>query len=180
MTDFTSLIDQLPIADIAKQLGVSPDVATAAVNAAVPAIVGGLEANSKTASGAQALESALAKHSQTDPSSVASNVDTADGKKIVSHVFGAKTADVTAAVASKSNVTQELIAQVLPIIAPIVMSWVASQFFGGKSGGTGAAAAPSASAGGGIGGLLGGLLGSKEGQDLIGGALSGLLGGGTK
>jgi hypothetical protein len=179
MTDFSSLIDQLPIADIAKQLGVSPDVATAAINAAVPAIVGGLQANSKTASGAQALESALVKHGQSDPATVASNPDTADGKKIVSHVFGSKTSDVTAAVASKSNVTQELISQVLPIIAPIVLSWVASQFFGGKSTST-AAAAPAASSSGGIGGLLGGLLGSKEGQDLIGGALSGLLGGGTK
>jgi hypothetical protein len=179
MTDFSSLIDQLPIGDIAKQLGVSPDVATAAINAAVPAIVGGLEANSKTPSGAQALESALVKHSQTDPSTVASNPDTADGKKIVSHVFGSKTSDVTAAVASKSNVTQELIAQVLPIIAPIVLSWVASQFFSGKST-TSTAAAPAASAAGGIGGLLGGLISSKEGQDLITGALSGLLGGGTK
>jgi hypothetical protein len=180
MTDFSSLIDQLPIGDIAKQLGVSPDVATAAINAAVPAIVGGLEANSKTASGAQALESALVKHSQTDPSTVASNPDTADGKKIVSHVFGAKTGDVTAAVASKSNVAQELIAQVLPIIAPIVLSWVASQFFGGKAASSTAEAAPASSAAGGIGGLLGGLISSKEGQDLIGGALSGLLGGGTK
>jgi len=179
MSDLDGLIDLIPIGDIAKKLGIDESVAKSAVKAAVPVIVGGLAANAKTDSGAKALEGALAKHAGKSPKGIAKAPDTADGQKIVNHVFGAKTKDVTAAVADKAggNATQEVIAQILPIIAPIVLAWLSSQFLGGKAD-TPAPAAPAASSGGGIGELLGGLMGSKAGQDMIGGVIGGLLGGG--
>lgn len=182
MSDFDGLIGLLPIEDIAKKLGIDEDVASAAVKAAVPVIVGGLAANAKDPAGAKSLEGALSRHGAKSVKAVAKDVDVDDGKKIVKNVFGAKTADVTAAVADKSNVTQEIIAQVLPIIAPIVLAWVGSQFLGQKNAPaeTPVAKAEPAPAGGGLGELLGGLLASKQGQDLIGGALGGLLGGGKK
>jgi hypothetical protein len=185
-SDFDGLLDLIPIDDIAKKLGVPEDVAEAAVKQVIPAIIGGMAANAKDAGGAKSLEKALTKHASKAPSGKAkvSAIDTADGEKIVNNVFGAKKSQVVAAVADTSksgDVTKELIAQLLPIVAPIVIAFVAKQFLGQKD--APAAEKPKAapaSSDGGIGDLLGGLLGSSQGQEIIGSVLGGLLGGGKK
>jgi hypothetical protein len=184
MADLDGLIDLIPIGDIAKKLGIDPDVAQSAVQTALPAIVGGLAANAQDAGGAKSIEKALKKHTGSSGKIDVDSIDTADGEKIVSHVFGAKKNDVVAAVAKKSdNATQQIIAQILPIIAPIVLSWLASQFLNKKAAPAAkskAKAKPKAESGGGIGDILGGLLGSAGGQEVLGSVLGGLLGGGTK
>jgi hypothetical protein len=177
MSDLDGLINLIPIGDIAKQLGIDESVAKAAIAVAVPAIVGGLAANAKDEDGAKSLEKALGKHKNA--STDLKDVDSADGAKIVKHVFGDKQDKVVAAVASKSGGPDigAIVAQILPIIAPIVLAYVAKQFLGGQSAATSEKADSPASSGGGIGDLLGGLLSSKEGQDVVGGLLGGLLGG---
>ncbi|MCY7411860.1 MAG: DUF937 domain-containing protein [Salinibacterium sp.] len=188
MSDFDGLIDMLPISDIAKKLGIDENMAELAVKAAVPAIIGGLAANaSKSKEGAKSLEGALERHSDKIPAGKAkvADIDTGDGKKIVKNVFGSKSDDVAEAVGEETNVAGDIIAQVLPIIAPIVLAWVGSQFFGAKAE---PAAKPEAkveeeqpaASGIDLGAMIGGLLSSKQGQDLIGGALAGMLGGGKK
>jgi uncharacterized protein YidB (DUF937 family) len=47
MADLNALLDQIPIGDIAKQLGIDEDVAEAAVKQVLPGLVGGLAANAK-------------------------------------------------------------------------------------------------------------------------------------
>lgn len=189
--NLSGLMDLIPIDDIARQLGVSEDVATAAVNQAIPAIVGGMAANAEDTGGAKSLEKALASHAGRVPAKrpKVAEIDTADGEKIVSNVFGPRKNDVVAAVAktdrvSAAAVTPDLISKILPIIAPIVISFIASQFFGKKEApsapGTVPAPKSSTPSGGGIGDLLGGLLGGSGGKDLLGGVLGGLLGGGKK
>ncbi|MBX3097945.1 MAG: DUF937 domain-containing protein [Salinibacterium sp.] len=182
MSNFDGLLDLIPVGDIAKQLGVPQDVAEAAVKQVIPAIIGGMAVNAQDADGQKSLESALSKHATSASGKKVSvkEIDTADGEKIVNHVFGAKKNDVVAAVADtskSSNVTQELIAQLLPIIAPIVISFVAKQFLGQKDTAPAAKETTPAASSGGIGDLLGGLLGSSQGQEIIGGVLGGLLGG---
>jgi len=184
MTDLSGLINQIPIDDIAKMIGVDPSVAEAAVAVAVPAMVGGLSANAQDAGGAKSLEAALGKHTTTSTS--IDKIDTADGQKIVKHVFGAKQKDVVAAAADKAAAPGidmgPIVAQVLPIIAPIVLAYLAKQL----TQGSGAAAAPAApatpapSTSGGIGEILGGLMSDPQTQSAIGGLLGSLLGGGTK
>jgi hypothetical protein len=186
MNDLSGLIDMIPIGDIAEKLGVDRTVAEAAVEVAVPAIVGGMAANAKDDKGAESLQKALGHHKGRAPKKLA-DIDEADGEKIVANVFGAKKNDVARAAATKAASKAEgfdigpIVEQVLPIIAPIVLAWVANQFLGG-----GAKADPEpakkeeASSGNPLGDLLGGLISSKEGQDLIAGALGGLLGGGRK
>ena len=113
MSEFDALLNMIPIGEIAKKIGIDENIAELAVKAAVPVIVGGLAANAKTSEGEKALEGALKKHSGKKVSSV-DDIDTEDGEKIVSHVFGSKKNEVTAAVADKSgNATQEIIAQEL-------------------------------------------------------------------
>jgi len=186
MADLNALLDQIPIGDIAKQLGIDPDTAEAAVKQVLPGLVGGLAANAKRDDkSAEMLTNTLKHHNKGIAKSV-KDVDTEDGKKIVKNVFGAnEDAVVTklAAASTKSDVTGDIIKQVLPIVAPIVLSWLASQFLGGKKEDAAPAAAPTekeAESSGGIGDLLGGLLSSPQGQQIAGDLLGGLLGGGKK
>jgi len=182
MTDLNAVLDMVPVGDIAKKLGIPEDVANAAVKQVLPGLIGGLAANASTSSGSAALEKALGSHATT-PKSV-DDIDTADGAKIVKHVFGDNTDKVAAKLADnepKPNVTMDIIKQVLPIVAPIVLSFIATQMMAPKT-----TAAPDkktvtpASSGGDLGGMLGGLLSDPNTQQMIGGLLGGLLGGGTK
>lgn len=187
MDDLSGLIQLIPVGDIADKLGIDRSIAEAAVAVAVPAIVGGLAANAKDEGGAKSIEKALGKHKGKTPRSLA-DVDEADGAKIVANVFGAKKDDVAAAAAKKASTKAAakadgvdigaIVAQVLPIVAPIVLAYLANQFAAKKEAPV-AKAEPEADANP-LGDLLGGLISSPQGQDLIAGALGGLLGGGRK
>ena len=185
MAQYDDLLAQIPISDIASQLGIEESVAEAAVQHVLPGLVGGLKANADEG-GAESLEKALTKHKGAKLRGV-SDVDTADGEKIVKHVFGDKKDAVAATLAgsSKSGVTDTIIKQILPIVAPIVLAWLANQFLGGSSD----SKAKKSDSDGGLGDLLGGLLGggsssskNSGGIDIgsILGGLGGLLGGGSK
>lgn len=184
MADLNALLDQIPIGDIAKQLGIDPDTAEAAVKQVLPGLVGGLAANAKRDDkSAEMLTNTLKHHNKGIAKSV-KDVDTEDGKKIVKNVFGANEDAVVSKLAgasTKSDVTGDIIKQVLPIVAPIVLSWLASQFLGGNEEDAAPAAAPKEEeSSGGIGDMLGGLLSSPQGQQIAGDLLGGLLGGGKK
>ena len=184
MTDLNEVLQQVPIDDIAKQLGIPEDVANAAVKQVLPGLIGGLAANASTSEGSASLEKALAGHTNA-PAKLA-DVDTADGEKIVKNVFGANTDKVAAKLADaepKPNVTMDIIKQVLPIVAPIVLSFIATQLFKPKTEAAPKASAKAAApAAGGVdlGGMLGGLLSDPSTQQMVGGLLGGLLGGGKK
>ncbi|CAN5188114.1 DUF937 domain-containing protein [soil metagenome] len=181
MADLSDLMDSIPIGDIASKLGIDEGTAKAAVEQVLPTLVSGMHANASDAAGAASLEKALTKHSGA---STSVSDDTADGQKIVKNVFGSNTDDVVKAVSSSSsnsNVTQQIISQVLPIVAPIVLAWLATKFLGGSSSsGKSTKKTSTSSSSGGIGDILGGLLGNQGTQDAIGGLLGGLLGGGKK
>ena len=175
MADLDGLIDLIPIDLVADKLGIDEKTAKSAVSAALPALVAGLASNASDSDGAAALEKALGKH-KTKSIKLA-DVDEEDGEKIVKHVFGVKKGAVVEAAAGKADVTNDIIAQLLPILAPIVLSWLASQFLGGDKSSKAEKAESKSESSGGIGDILGGLIGSKQGQDMLGSVLGGLLGG---
>lgn len=203
MSDLSDILKTIPVGDIARKLGISEDSAQSAVEQVVPTILGGMHANAE-AGGAEKLEQALTKHTGTATDGPVSldTVDTADGDKIVQHVLGEHSDQVAAKLADHNQageVTKDIIAKVLPIVAPIVMAWLANKFFGQKTSKSTSASSSGnvlgdvlgsvlgggSSSGGGIGSILGGLLGGgssskSSGGDLLGGILGGLLGGGTK
>lgn len=183
---FDDLLKQIPIGDIAKQVGVDPSVASAAIAQILPTLVGGMAANAQDAKGAESLTKALSAHQgKLDSRKKVTNIDTADGDKIVSHVFGSKKDEVVKAVSGAKGVGSDIIGKILPIVAPIVLAWIANQFFGGDKASTSTkskskkSSSTAESASGGIGDLLGGLLGGSGGGggDLLGGLIGGLLGG---
>ena len=183
MTELNDVLNQVPVGDIAKQLGISPDVAEAAVKQVLPGLIGGLAANASDAAGSASLEKALTQHADAPAPRKLADVDTKDGAKIVKNVFGDNEDKVAAKLAEadpKPNVTMDIIKQVLPIVAPIVLSFIATQFLKPKEApaSSGKAAAPAA--GGDLGSMLGGLLSDPNTQSMVGGLLGGLLGGGKK
>ena len=182
MSDLDGLINSIPIGDIAKKLGIDEATAKAAVEVAVPALVGGLAANASSGGG-ESLQNAL-NHHVDKPTRIA-DIDEADGAKIVRNVFGAKTDEVVSAVAEKAPAKSgvdigAIVQQLLPILAPIVLAYLANQFAKPKTETETAAPAPAPSNGGDLGSLIGGLLGNSATQDVLGGLLGGLLGGGRK
>ncbi len=175
MAGLDDILKMLPIDQIAAKLGVDPSTAQAAVEQGGGAILSGLQKNAETPEGASAIEKALGKHNVGDTVDVDA-VDTADGKKILTHVFGGDEDKVAQSLTEAPQTAGIDFAKLLPMLAPVVMGLLAK-----NQAGSAQTAAPSA--GGGIGDLIGGLLGgggssqqSSGGFD-IGGLLGGLLGG---
>jgi len=174
------ILKQVPIDDIAAKLGVSPDVAKAAVEQGGAVLLGGLAKNASTPEGSSAIEDALKRHEGTAGAAKVDDIDQADGGKIVSHILGDDKEKVTQKLTESKETAGIDFGKLLPILAPIVMGLIANANKG-KSTSSGSAEAPSG--GGGIGDVIGGLLGGGNGGSSSGGGigdiLGGLLGGGN-
>lgn len=175
MAGLDDVLKMLPIDQIAAKLGVDPATAQAAVEQGGGAILSGLQKNAETPEGASAIEAALGRHTGVGDAVDVDAVDTADGEKILSHVFGGREQQVAKSLTDAPQTAGIDFGKLLPMLAPIVMGMLAKNQSGG---------APAAGgSGGGIGDLIGGILGgggqqsgSGGGFD-IGGLLGGLLGG---
>ena len=186
MSSIDDIVNNIPISALASQLGVDDATAESAVREALPALVGGMQANAADPSGAAALAGAVGNHSPqlVDGGVNLDDIDTDDGQKIVNHVFGDNSDAVAQTLGGNLGGNAGLVQKLLPILAPIVLSYLSKQFLGGGQG-------QAQAAGGGAGGLedvlgsiLGGLSSGQSGQQSGGGSLldmlGGLLGGGTR
>ena len=174
MAGIDDILKQLPIDDIASQLGVDRKTAKAAIREGGQTILGGLKKETESPEGAAALTNALTKHAGDKRISSAADIDTADGLGILGHVFGGEQDQVAQRLGASSKKAGGVdFGALLPMLAPIIMNFIANKKDEGG-------AKADADSGGGldIGDLLGGVLGggsSKGGFDL-GGILGGFLG----
>ncbi|MDR7255320.1 hypothetical protein J2X46_004322 [Nocardioides sp. BE266] len=186
MADLDELRASLPIDQIAARLGEDPDAVRQAVDVALPALLGGLQANAADPGGEASLTEALGQHDPavaTEPIDLA-DVDPADGERITAHIFGGQHDQVVHQLGS-TGASSSLVQKLLPLLAPIVLSYVAKQM-GAKGGAVG---------GGVLGSILGSILsGAAQGAGgssrsssasgslggVLGDLLGGLLGGGRK
>jgi hypothetical protein len=181
MSSIDDILANIPMNSLADQLGVDPATAESAVREALPALVGGMQANAVDPQGAASLAGALESHSPklVDGGVNLDEVDTADGEKIVSHVFGENSGAVAQTLGGNLGGNSDLVQKLLPILAPIVLSYLAQKMRGGGA---------QPGAGGGLNDLLGSVLGGlgggqAQGQQGGGGILDmlgGLLGGGRR
>ncbi len=191
MSELQDILRQIPLDQIAGLLGTDRQTAQTAVQAAVPTLLAGMQNNAQASDGAASLESALSQHQDglLEGGVDVSQVDTADGEKIVSHVFGGQQDQVASQLAGTSQfggVGGDLIKKLLPILAPIVMSYLANKVLGGRGQASGADESGGSGGAGGIdlGGILGGILGGGAaaggagGMGGLGDLLGGLFGGG--
>jgi hypothetical protein len=192
----TSLVDSVlahigdpQIAQIAAQLGTTPDQARDAVEHAVPLIVGGMAHNASTPSGADALHNVLGDHAGQDLSSMLGNLfgggGSGIGGAILGHIFGGNQAAANQGLGHVTGLGQQSAGQLMAILAPIVMAALANRVqqggidSGSLGGMLGQQSQQIQQQGGVVGGLLNAVLGHGGGNlDLS--SLGGLLGGLTR
>lgn len=182
MSSIDDILANIPINSLADQLGVDPATAESAVREALPALVGGMQANAADPQGAASLAGAIDSHSPklVDGGVNLDDIDTGDGEKIVGHVFGENSGAVAQTLGGNLGGNSDLVQKLLPILAPIVLSYLSQKMQGGGT--------ASAQGGGGLNDLLGSILGGLggaqgQGQSQGGGILDmlgGLLGGGRR
>lgn len=182
MTDLNDLLSQIPMDQLARQLGVDEQTAEQAARQALPALLGGMQANAQDPAGAASLSRAVGEHDSSliDGGVDLGQVDTVDGDKIVSNVFGDNREQVVNKLSGAGGGgAGAIIGKLLPMLAPLVMAFLAKQ-----SQGSGTGQASAADGAGGLGDLLGGLLGGggggQAGAGGLGDLLGGLLGGGKR
>ncbi|MGD9696555.1 MAG: DUF937 domain-containing protein [Thermoleophilia bacterium] len=183
MSAIDEILSAIPLDQLASRLGTDPDTLSKAAQAALPGLLGGMEANAQDPAGAASLENAIQQHDGAllDGGVNLDDVDASDGEKIVGHVFGGNEEQVVSQLSSGGGVSGDLMKKLLPVLAPVVLAFLAKKFTGG--GQSQQAAASQGGGGGGITDLLGGLLGAGGGGGGgldIGNILGGLLGGGRR
>jgi hypothetical protein len=194
------IVAQLPMADLAGQVGSDQQTTESAVRQVLPALLGGLQANAQDPAGAASLAGALGQHSPdlVEGGVDLGQVDQAEGSKIVSNIFGGQSGQVAQTLGGSLGGQTGLVEKLLPLLAPIVLSYLTKRLGGqdqAAAGGGGLAdvlggllggqAQGGGAGAGGLGGLLGGLLGGGGGQQGgssggLGDVLGGLLGGGRR
>lgn len=148
---------------ISGQVGAEPSLVNTAIQAALPAILGGLANNAASPQGAQSLDNAL---EQDHDGSILGQLGSlgslvldqstptprqADAGGILGHILGTNQAPVVEEVSQKSGLGMGQVAQILMMLAPIVMGYLGQQKRQQNVGADG------------LGGLLGGILGNAIG-----------------
>jgi hypothetical protein len=189
MSAVDDILSRIPLADLATRLGVDEATAAQATRQALPALLGGIQANTADPGGAESFASAVGQHDNdlAEGGVNLDDVDERDGDRIVGHVFGEQRGQVVQQLGTTGgpSTNDDLMSRLLPILAPIVMAYLAKRLGGGAAGGQQ----------GGMGDLLGSILGGLAGQGGpqqggpqqggglgggLGDLLGGLLGGGRR
>ena len=154
------------IEQISQNVGAEPSAVSAAIQAALPMLMGGLANNASTPQGAESLNTAL---EQDHDGGILDNLGglgsmifggqqeaaptrQADAGGILGHILGNNQGQVAEQVSNQSGLGKGQTAQILMMLAPIVMGYLGRQK---QQQGVGAD---------GLGGLLGGLLGGGQQQ----------------
>ena len=152
---------------VSRQLNVDDATAKKAMGAALPLLLGGVNKNAQTESGAEKLHKALQKdHANAKLDNLQALLESrerqAEGNKIVGHVFGNNAQKVSKSVEKSANLGEGGGDQLMAMLAPLVMGFLGNeQSQGGMD----------------VNALVGMLGNEQAGMGDIGGMVSGLLGG---
>ena len=127
MSAVDDILADIPMNQLAAQLGVDQTTAEQAARQAIPALLGGMQANSEDPAGAMSLAGALGDHPSDliDGGVDLDQVNANDGEKIVGNIFGPNQDQVAQTLGGNlGGQAGDLIKQLLPILAPIVLAYV--------------------------------------------------------
>ncbi|MFN8557089.1 MAG: DUF937 domain-containing protein [Dehalococcoidia bacterium] len=150
--------DGAAVGRIAQSLGVPQETATTAIQALLPALLGGLQRNAGQPGGMEALTGALAtgNHQRylNSPDLLAQPEGVADGNAILGHIFGSKDVSRNTAgyAAAQTGIDPGILKRLLPMLAPLVLAALSSH--------AATSAVPAQGAGGG--GMAGALMGMLD------------------
>jgi len=185
MAGLDDLFNEIPIQQIAAQLGADEGEVTSVIHTLVPTLLGSVQHNVQSGDiDSSKLESAVTTQAASgllDGGVSVDQVDQNEGNKLVANIFGGNDSNQVASALSGGGVgSSDLIKKLLPILAPIVLAYIGKQLT--NRGGAAAPAQPQAQAsGGGIGDVLGSILGGAGGgggNNALGSILGSVLGGG--
>ena len=188
------ILTDIPMDQLASLLGVDEATAEQATRQAIPALLGGMQANAEDPAGAASLAGALGDHPSDliDGGVDLDQVDANDGEKIVGNVFGTNQDQVAQTLGGNlGGQGGGLIKQLLPILAPIVLAYLSKRLTGQRQAGGGGQNDPFGGATGSANPLNdmlnsmlgGGAAGGGAGQSATGSILDmlgGMLGGGRR
>lgn len=126
----SEVLDQKNVKSLAKELNADENQVKQASAMLLPTLVESLNSNAKNKQGANSLLSALDDHANKDVSNVNNflkNVDLNDGKKILSHIFNNKEADVKKEVAKQSGLSQIKTQTLMAMLAPLLLGYLGNQ-----------------------------------------------------
>ncbi len=107
----------------------SDDQVTQALLQALPSMLGKMQTNAQTKTGADSLLKALDQHdlSEEDIVKIIKSADMEDGVKILNHIYGdeTKTAAAQKEVAAKSGIDPAKVAKIMAAAAPVVLTMLA-------------------------------------------------------
>lgn len=167
--DLNSIIGALTagsaLSDMGKQFNMNSNQVNSVITSALPTLIGAMQKNTATESGANSLAGALLNHIGDGIN--LSNASLTDGTKILGHILGGNSNSFITALAQKNGVSNSQAGGILSAILPMLLGLLGK---GQKSTNTSA---------GGLGGLLGGLLtgGSSSQTQSSGIGLGSIIGG---
>jgi hypothetical protein len=138
VTAVDDILADVPMDQLAAQLGVDQATAEQAARQAIPALLGGMQANSQDPAGAMSLAGALGDHPSDliDGGVDLNQVDANDGEKIVGNIFGPNQDQVAQTLGGNlGGQAGGLIQRLLPILAPIVLAYLSKRLLGQRQGG---------------------------------------------
>lgn len=115
------------VQQLGQQFGLSDDQVGSALSALLPALATGVQRNTSSAGGLDALMGALTNGSHQqyldDPTSLARPEAVQDGNGILGHIFGSKdvSRQVAARAATQTGISPDLLKQMLPMVAAMLM-----------------------------------------------------------
>lgn len=126
-----SLLDQLTsslgpnaLQQISQKLGTDSGATNSAISAALPVLLGALASNASTASGANALNSALDQHDGSALNDVSGALNQGHGgigDRILAHVLGNRQPAVATGIGSATGLDASKVTSLLAMLAPVVM-----------------------------------------------------------
>jgi hypothetical protein len=131
------ILADIPMDQLAAQLGVDEATAEQATRQAIPALLGGMQANAEDPAGATSLAGALGDHPSDliDGGVDLNQVDADDGEKIVGNIFGPNQDQVVQTLGGNlGGQAGDLIKRLLPILAPIVLAYLSKRLMGDRQG----------------------------------------------
>ena len=170
-----SLLADSSISALAKKTGLNASSLKKLIPLAIPLLLKFLTKNASNESGALSLLGALSQHTnQKALSDQIDEADTEDGGKIINHIFGSESEDVTNQLALESGMSQRDVNSALAGIAPALMSGLSA-----ATNSVSSAPKVDLSDGLDLSDLMGMFVGTQQAQSQPsgGGLLSGLLGG---
>ncbi|MGI6380882.1 MAG: DUF937 domain-containing protein [Anaerolineae bacterium] len=115
---------------LGQSVGANPNQVQQLMQLGLPTLTQALAQNASTPAGAQSLANALDQHQDEPVDNLASffqNVDTADGAKILQHVFGGSTAQVQSNLAQQTGLQTNQVSGLLAQLAPLLLGVLGKQ-----------------------------------------------------